>query len=148
MADCFICWQCCCIVLISLLAQVFVGGVPRGATEDQIKEYASKVGPVRLLRAEILVTSANLKQQPDCKCLCCYAKIKARGACLQVHSCSLVKEPGSTGQNRGYGGFGLLFAMHFACCLHARAVCLMQVWLCEVYDKRRCQQSHGRAASD
>lgn len=28
--------------------QVFVGGVPRGATEEQIKEYASKVGPVRL----------------------------------------------------------------------------------------------------
>lgn len=27
--------------------QVFVGGVPRGATEEQIKEYASKVGPVR-----------------------------------------------------------------------------------------------------
>lgn len=26
--------------------QVFVGGVPRGATEEQIKEYASKVGPV------------------------------------------------------------------------------------------------------
>lgn len=46
-------------------AEVFVGGVPRGATEEQIKEYASKVGP--------------------------------------VHSCSLVKEPGSTGQNRGYG---------------------------------------------
>ncbi|KAL0028222.1 hypothetical protein WJX79_002460 [Trebouxia sp. C0005] len=46
-------------------AEVFVGGVPRGATEEQIKEYASKVGP--------------------------------------VHSCSLVKEPGSSGQNRGYG---------------------------------------------
>lgn len=46
-------------------AEVFVGGVPRGATEEQIKEYSSKVGP--------------------------------------VHSCSLVKEPGSSGQNRGYG---------------------------------------------
>ena len=28
--------------------QVFVGGVPRGATEEQIKEYASRVGPVKL----------------------------------------------------------------------------------------------------
>ena len=34
------------------MLQVFVGGVPRGATEEQIKEYASKVGPVSLESAD------------------------------------------------------------------------------------------------
>lgn len=38
--------------------QVFVGGVPRGATEEQIKEYASKVGPVRL--SELGLSAAEL----------------------------------------------------------------------------------------
>jgi heterogeneous nuclear ribonucleoprotein R len=46
-------------------AEVFVGGLPRQATEDQLKEFARPVG--------------------------------------EVHSVSLARDPGSQGQNKGYG---------------------------------------------
>ena len=43
------------------ILQVFVGGVPRGATEEQIKEYASKVGPVSFNLFRFLVPLAPVK---------------------------------------------------------------------------------------
>ncbi|KAK9863297.1 hypothetical protein WJX84_005658 [Apatococcus fuscideae] len=45
--------------------EVFVGGVPRTATEDMLKEFAERAGP--------------------------------------IFSCSLLKDPGNPGTNRGYG---------------------------------------------
>ncbi len=69
--------------------QVFVGGVPRGATEEQIKEYSSKVGPVSPESAD--------RSRCCIMTLFCYEVTHH----MQVHSCSLVKEPGSSGQNRG-----------------------------------------------
>lgn len=69
--------------------QVFIGGIPKNATEAQIKEFSEQAGAVSLIPTAFTLACRSLH-------LHYWGPID-----MQVHSVKLAKDPVNAEQNRG-----------------------------------------------